>query len=162
MAKGRIGAFLLGAAVGAVATLFVAPRSGAETRSIVSERVGAAWNGAQDLGAQTGVQAQQVYQNVATRGQDFAQSAAARGQNFVQNAVASVQKAAGSVRTTARQAIDSDELREKIEAARQRIASQVVSNAASSSSAVDATIEVEAEGVAEAPVESAVSEEGQA
>lgn len=146
MSKGNIGAFLLGGAVGAIIALLVAPRSGTETRVLVGERLNSAWSGAQDFGAQTGAQAQQVYQNVASRGQKFAQTAASCGQSLMQNAVAGVQKAADSVKTVA-QPVDSDELRDKIEAARQRIASQVMRNATESRAAVDDEIDVVAEPV---------------
>ncbi len=157
MGKGKLGAFLLGGAIGAVVALLVAPRTGVETRAIVGERVNSAWTGARDFGTHTGAQAQQVYQNVAargqefaqvaaSRGQEFAQAAASRGQDFVHNAAAGVQKAVHNVRTAA-QPINNDELRDKIEAARQRIASQVMRNAAESNAVVDSVINVAAEPV---------------
>ncbi len=165
MSNRKIGVFLLGGAVGAVIALLVAPRSGVETRAIVSDRLSSAWNGAQDFGAQTGAQAQQVCRNVASRSQDFAHSAAAfgqevaqeaasRGQDFVHSAVAGVRKAAGSVKA-ATQSVNGDELRDKIEAARQRIATQVVRNANETGADSDDAIDVAAEPVADEDKDSA-------
>lgn len=161
----KFGAFLLGGAVGAIVALLCAPRTGVETRAAVADRLNTAWNGAQDFGEKAGAQTQQVYQNVTARGQEFAQTAAAnaqefaqtaaargqefaqaateRGQEFAQAAAARVQQAAGNMKA-ASASLNSDELREKIEAARQRIASQVVRNAEESHDAVVDTIDVDA------------------
>ena len=169
----KLGYFLLGGAVGAIAALLCAPRTGVETRAVVADRLNTAWNGAQDFGANAAAQTQQVYQNVSARGQefaqtagarvqdfaqtagtraqDFAQVAGARAQDFAQTAADRVQQAAGSVKAASAN-INGDELREKIEAARQRIASQVMKNAEESQAAVADTIDVEA-AVADAPVD---------
>lgn len=93
---------------------------------------------------------QEFAQNAVSRGQEFAQTAASRGQEFAQGAAARVQQAAGSVRA-AGASLNNDELREKIDAARQRIASQVVRNAEESHDAVADTIDVEAVDGAAAP-----------
>ena len=141
----KLGAFILGAGVGAAIALLVAPRPGVETRAIVADRLNTAWNGAQDFGTKAAAQTQQVYQTATARGQEFAQAAAARGQEFAQAAGVRVQQAAGAVRDAAgaaASAVDSDELREKIEAARQRIASQVMRNAEQSRDAANDTIDV--------------------
>lgn len=134
----KLGAFVVGGLVGAAVALLYAPRAGVETRAMVSERMGAAWGDAQQFGAQAQAGAQQAYQtavargqvvaqDVATRGQSMAQNVAARGQELYGQAQARVQEAAGVVKPAI---VDkNDQLREKIEAARQRIAAQVARNA---------------------------------
>ena len=89
----KLGVFLAGGLVGAVAALLCAPRTGSETRNMVAEKANAVWGEAQELGAQTASTAQQVVEEVAgpeaaTRTQSFAQDAVAKGQNVV-SAVAS-------------------------------------------------------------------------
>lgn len=89
----KLGVFLAGGLVGAVAALLCAPRTGSETRNMVAEKANAVWGEAQELGAQTASTAQQVVEDVAgpeaaTRTQSFAQDAVAKGQNVV-SAVAS-------------------------------------------------------------------------
>ena len=64
------GIFLAGGAVGAVAALLCAPRTGQEARTMVAEKVNEAWGQAQNISADAGVNAQQVYQSAAARGQD--------------------------------------------------------------------------------------------
>lgn len=123
----KLGAFVLGGLVGAAVALLYAPRPGNETRAIVSEKVNLAWGGAQELGAQAQVGAQQAYQAAVARGQEVAQDVAARSQEFYGQAQARVQEAAGVVKPVI--ADRNDQLREKIEAARQRIAAQVARNA---------------------------------
>lgn len=198
----KFGAFLAGGLAGAALALLYAPRSGRETRSLVTEKVGAAWGEAQDFGLQAAEGAQQVYQEVSSKGQEFAQTATAKGQEFVQNATSKGQEvaqdaavkgrevaqdaavktsalaqdavvkgrevaqgaaakgqeiygaAAARVQNAAEQvkpafSDHNDELREKIEAARQRIAAQVMKNAEESRDAaadkIDAEPEIEVE-----------------
>ena len=130
----KLGAFVVGGLVGAAVALLYAPRTGVETRALVTEKMNTAWGGAQDFGAQAQVNAQQAYQTAVERGQVVAQDVAARGQSVAQNvaargqeiygqAQARVQEAAGAVRPVITD--KNDQLREKIEAARQRIAAQV-------------------------------------
>ena len=66
----KLGIFLAGGAVGAVAALLCAPRTGQEARTMVAEKVNEAWGQAQNIGADAGVNAQQVYQSAAARGQE--------------------------------------------------------------------------------------------
>lgn len=150
----KLGVFLAGGLVGAVAALLCAPRTGSETRNMVAEKANAVWGEAQELGAQTASTAQQVVEDVAgadaaARTQTFAQDAVAKGQNVV-SAVASkgqeIYGAAASrvqeVKSGVKPAPDStDDLREKIEAARERIAAQVVKNAEESQAQVATPIE---------------------
>lgn len=197
----KFGAFLAGGLAGAAIALLYAPRSGRETRSLVTEKVGSAWGDAHEFGAQAVEGAQQVYQEVSTKGQEFAQNATAKGQEFVQNAAAKGQDVAqdaavkgrevaqdaaakgrevaqdaaakgqqlyGAAATRVQNAAEqvkpafsehNDELREKIEAARQRIAAQVVKNAEESREAVANQIDAEpAAEPAAAAVEPAASE----
>ena len=58
----KIGAFLVGGLVGAAAALLYAPRSGQETRVLVSEKMNAAWGQAQEFGAQAQARGQEVVQ----------------------------------------------------------------------------------------------------
>ena len=123
----KIGAFIAGSFAGAVVALLCAPRSGRETRALVSDKVNAAWGEAQELGSQAAGNVQQAYQDVASKGQKLAQDAQAKGQELYGQASARVQEAADTIKPAFSQ--KNDELRDKIEAARQRIASQVAKNA---------------------------------
>ena len=167
----KLGVFLAGGLVGAVAALLCAPRTGSETRNMVAEKANAVWGEAQELGAQTASTAQQVVEDVAgadaaARTQTFAQDAVARGQNVV-SAVASkgqeiygaaasrVQEVKGGVKPAPDSA---DDLREKIEAARARIAAQVARNAEESAAAASEEIPVE---VAQSEAPAAGASEGE-
>ena len=167
----KLGVFLAGGLVGAVAALLCAPRTGSETRNMVAEKANAVWGEAQELGAQTASTAQQVVEDVAgadaaARTQTFAQDAVAKGQNVV-SAVASkgqeIYGAAASrvqeVKSGVKPAPDStDDLREKIEAARARIAAQVAKNAEESVAAASEEIPVE---VAQSEAPAAGASEGE-
>ena len=167
----KLGVFLAGGLVGAVAALLCAPRTGSETRNMVAEKANAVWGEAQELGAQTASTAQQVVEDVAgadaaARTQTFAQDAVTKGQNVV-SAVASkgqeIYGAAASrvqeVKSGVKPAPDStDDLREKIEAARARIASQVAKNAEESAAAASEEIPVE---VAQSEAPAAGASEGE-
>ena len=133
----KLGFFLAGGAIGAVAALLCAPRTGEETRAIVAEKANTAWCDAQNIGANAGSSAQQAYQ-----------AASVRGQEVVSNVSARVQEVASNIKPSFTQ--NNDELRQKIEAARQRIANQVAKNAEEDSAAA-AEAPVEAEPVAEEP-----------
>ena len=69
----KLGAFVVGGLVGAAVALLYAPRTGVETRALVTEKMNTAWGGAQDFGAQAQVNAQQAYQTAVERGQVVAQ-----------------------------------------------------------------------------------------
>lgn len=97
----------------------------------------------QDFAQTASTRGQEFAQTAGARAQEFAQTAATRGQEFAQGAAARVQQAAGNVKA-AGASLNGDELREKIEAARQRIASQVVKNAEESHETVADTIDVDA------------------
>lgn len=130
----RFGAFIIGGIAGAVAALLFAPRSGADTRAMVAEKANSVLGDAQDWGAQASANVQNAYQQAAARGAEVVDDVTAKGQGFVdemvargQGVVGGVQEAAGNMKPVF--AEKNDELREKIEAARQRIAAQVAKNA---------------------------------
>ena len=54
----KFGAFLAGGLAGAVVALLYAPRSGQETRAMVTDKMSAAWGEAQELGSQAGANMQ--------------------------------------------------------------------------------------------------------
>ncbi len=141
----KLGTFLLGGLTGAVIALLYAPRSGKETRAIVTERVNEAWGEAQEIGSQAAGNVQQAYQGAAANAQDFYGVATAR-----------VHEAADNIKPVFTQ--KNDELREKIESARQRIASQVVKNMEESQEVAEDAIPVVAE-VEEAASEEAIASE---
>ena len=151
----KLGVFLAGGLVGAVAALLCAPRTGSETRNMVAEKANAVWGEAQELGAQTASTAQQVVEDVAgadaaARTQTFAQDAVAKGQNVV-SAASKGQEIYGAAASRVQEAKSgvkpasdgTDDLREKIEAARARIAAQVAKNAEESAAAASEEIPVE-------------------
>lgn len=127
----KIGSFITGAAIGALAALLLAPQAGEQTRALVAEKANAVAGEAKDLGA-----------NLPNAAQDAFQAAKQKGQDLVGDASARVKEVSGQPAE-----VDSDDLREKIEAARQRIAAQVMENA-EQSQAVELAPEA-AEAVAE-------------
>lgn len=152
----KFGVFLAGGLVGAAAALLCAPRTGREARGMVAEKVNAVWGEAQELGAQTASTAQQVVEDVAgadaaARTQTFAQDAVVKGQNVVSAVASKGQEIYGAAASRVQEAKNSvkpdpdgtDDLREKIEAARARIAAQVAKNAEESAAAASEEIPVE-------------------
>ena len=123
---GRISSFFTGAAIGALIALAFAPKTGEQARAFVAEKAGAVAGEAKDFGA-----------NIPASLQDVVKTATSKGQEFAADATAKVKGVAGG--SSAPAATD-DELREKIEAARQRIAAQVMENAEASK-----TVEVAAD-----------------
>ena len=123
----KLGVFLAGGAVGAAIAYFTCPRSGFENRNLAKDAVSAVLEtaGTTDVANQ----ATQAAQNVAAQGQEFVKQAAEKTHEFYATASNKVQEVASGVGTGVATAADNDELRKKIEAARQRIAAQVVKNA---------------------------------
>ena len=126
--------FICGGVVGAVAALLYAPRSGAETRAMVAEKANEVWGQTKDWGAQASENVQQIYKEATEKGQEVF----AKGQAMVQNAAEKAQETAKDMAGKAKEAASNvapkfaesnDQLRDKIEAARQRIATQVMKNA---------------------------------
>ena len=139
---GKISSFITGAAIGVAAALLLAPRSGEEARAFVAEKANAVAGEAKDFGSGMPGSAQDAFKSVYDMGSSLVKGvtggATAKGQEFAKSA-------AGKAAAPA----DSDELREKIEAARKRIAAQVMENA-EQSKAVDVAAAEEAQEEAKA------------
>jgi gas vesicle protein len=129
MSKRGIGAFLFGGLLGAGIALLYAPRSGKETREAVSEKVNDVWGQAQGIGASATTNVSQFAHDVGKKSQEVYGSAASKFQETTSNVKPVF-------------AEKSDELRNKIEAARQRISSQVVKNAEAAHEAVSNVVSV--------------------
>ena len=167
---GKLGPFIIGGALGAIAALLYAPRTGEETRAIVADKANEAWGQAQQVGASAQERGTAFYGDAVSRGQEAYQTAseaarstfagasgtaqdwvgraqdtfgqvAGRAQETFQQATGRVQEARGNAAPAA--ADKNDELRQKIEAARARIASQVAANAESAHQAASEQIPVE-------------------
>ena len=116
---GKISTFITGAAIGALAALLLAPKTGEQARAFVAEKANAVAGEAKDFGS-----------GIPGTVQDLVKSATGKGQDLASGAVS---KAKGAVSPTGGAAAQpDDELREKIEAARKRIAAQVAENAEAS------------------------------
>lgn len=126
---GRIGAFVLGGVVGAAVALLNAPRPGDETRAIITDWCNDNFGHGNDITAGLGDRARQTVDRAAAAGQQAYSSAASK-----------VQEVGKNVPGVGNNAVDGDELRQKIEEARQRIASQVVENADGARQAINDTI----------------------
>ena len=113
----KLGAFVVGGLVGAAVALLYAPRTGVETRALVTEKMNTAWGGAQDFGAQAQVNAQQAYQTAVERGQVVAQDVAARGQSVAQNVAARGQEIYGQAQARVQEAAGAVRPEEAVEAA---------------------------------------------
>ncbi len=125
---GRISSFITGASIGVIAALLLAPKSGEQTRAFVAEKANAVAGEAKDFGAGFPGAAQDILQTAQEKGAEFVKAATGKGQEI-----------ASQVSGPAPSQPD-DELRQKIEAARQRIAAQVAENAEA-----NAAVEVPAE-----------------
>ena len=139
----KFGVFLIGGAVGAIAALLAAPRSGRETRAMVADKANAVLDDAQGWSAQASDRAQNFYQQAAAKGAEVVGDVTAKSQEIADGVVArghaavgNVQEAAGSMKPVFTE--KNDELREKIEAARQRIAAQVAVETAAAEPAAEA------------------------
>ena len=115
---GKIRSFFTGAAIGALIALAFAPKTGEQARAFVAEKAGAVAGEAKDFGA-----------NLPANLQEAVKTATSKGQEFAADATAKVKGATGGAPASA---VTDDDLREKIEAARQRIAAQVMENAEAS------------------------------
>lgn len=166
----KLGSFALGAALGAGIALLYAPQKGEDTRALLCEKANAVWGEAKDFAGSAGVNAQSAYQTAQARGgevfnnvsssatrfaqdttsrvSDFAQGAVSRGKEIYSGAASQAQEAAQEAKPVFTDA--NDDLREKIEAARQRIAAQVVQNAEESKGAAPVEVEPTAQPEAEA------------
>lgn len=152
----KLGAFILGGLVGGAIALLYAPRTGKESRELVCEKVNAVWGEAKDWTSSAPAGVHDAFQTAVSRGdsllhdmsekgQKFAETARERGQQFAENARERGAQFAETAREKGQQAYSAvtsrvtgapasfddanDELRKKIEAARQRISDQVIRNA---------------------------------
>lgn len=152
----KLGAFILGGLVGGAIALLYAPRTGKESRELVCEKVNAVWGEAKDWTSSAPAGVHDAFQTAVSRGdsllhdmsekgQKFAETARERGQQFAENARERGAQFAETAREKGQQAYSAvtsrvtgapasfddanDELREKIEAARQRISDQIIRNA---------------------------------
>ena len=121
---GRISSFITGAAVGVIAALLLAPQTGEQTRALVAEKANAVTGEAKDFGA-----------GFPASAQDAIKSAQEKAASFTKGAAPAAPAAN----------VADDELREKIEAARQRIAAQVAANAEATKAAAEEVQEAVAE-----------------
>ena len=137
---GRISSFVLGGAIGAAVALAFAPKTGDETRALVVEKANALAGEAKDFGAGFPGTAQDAYKSALERGESLLKGAQDKTSDLVSGAQAKVQDVASGADQE-----NQDELREKIEAARQRIAAQVMENAEQAKEAAPAVTEVPAE-----------------
>ena len=131
---GKFTTFLIGGIVGAAAGLLLSPRTGAENRAKVSE----AFNEKVNLEVPAGVQekAGQFVEAAASTSQKVINTVVDNGSDAYKNVVSRVNQ-----NPTVQAFNDNgDELRQKIDAARERIATQVAKNAeAARDAAVDKT-----------------------
>lgn len=121
---GRISSFVTGAALGVIAALLLAPQTGEQARALVAEKANAVTGEAKDFGAGLPASAQEAIKSAQEKAASFTKSAA---------------PAAPAA------SVADDELREKIEAARQRIAAQVAANAEATKAAAEEVQEAVAE-----------------
>ena len=124
---GKISSFITGAAIGVAAALLLAPKTGEQTRALVTEKANSIVGEAKDFGAGMPGTAQDVIKSAKEKGSELVKSATGAGQDLVSGIKGSDDAASAE---------PDDELRAKIEAARQRIAAQVAENA-EASTAVD-------------------------
>lgn len=128
---GRFATFLLGGAVGVAAGLLLSPRSGAENRALISDKVGDKVVIPESVQEKAG----QIASAAASTSTKVINTVVDNGSDAIKNVKARAIKA----NPTASAFTDNgDELRQKIDAARERIATQVAKNAeAARDAAVD-------------------------
>lgn len=171
--SGKLTAFLAGGAIGALMALLYAPRPGEETRALVADKANEAWGQAREYGSQAQARGQEIYDNMSAQGKVAYQTASANASQAFTTASTNVQQAYNTASSGAKEAfgaaqarvsglrdgsksdsdVRNDELREKIEAARERIAAQVAKNAEESMGNAPVDVPAEAEEAAEAVVE---------
>ena len=147
---GKMGPFILGGLVGAAIGVLYAPRTGDQTRALLAEKIDAVWGEAKDFGAGIAADPQGAFQDVAAKGQEFAKGATDSANKAFDTARTRV---TGQVEPAFSGDTDADELRAKIEAARARIAAQVMANAQETSA--NAPVEAEAAEAVEEAAETA-------
>ena len=121
-----IGAFVVGAAAGAIAGLLYAPKSGRETRALVADKAQDAWGATQEFSKSAGVRVNEIGSTVSNKGKEVV----------------------SQVRPVFEE--KNDELKAKIDVARKRIAAQVNKNANGAHDAIAAGIPVAVQAVSDA------------
>ena len=121
---GKVSSFLVGGMIGAGIALAFAPKTGEQTRAFVAEKATAVAGEAKDFSAGLPENIQDVVKNVSEQGAALLKDAQGKTGDIVADASTKVKEATGRTAEA-----DQDELREKIEAARKRIAAQVMENA---------------------------------
>ena len=104
---GKISSFITGAAIGVAAALLLAPKTGEQTRALVTEKANSIVGEAKDFGAGMPGAAQDVIKSAREKGSEFVKSATDAGQDLVSGIKGS---------DGAASAEPDDELRAKIEA----------------------------------------------
>ena len=143
---GKITSFLVGALAGATVALAFAPNNGEQNRALVMEKANAFASEAKDFGAGFPGSAQDMLNSAVEQGSSLLKGAQDKTNGLVGDGKVAVGKSSDA---------DADELREKIEAARQRIAAQVMENAEKAKANASETVEAAAEAVEEAAEEAA-------
>ncbi|MFR3273482.1 MAG: YtxH domain-containing protein [Slackia sp.] len=157
----KFSAFVVGGLVGAGVALLCAPRKGVETRALVAEKASTAFGQAKTVGDQAVERGQALYEDAVVQGQKAYDYAVAgtqaaytdvtlKGRQAYETAAQHVQGAAQKAQKTAdavKPAFSekNDELRAKIDAARERIAAQVAKNAEAAHAAVAEKVPVAAQ-----------------
>ena len=119
----KLGMLIIGGIIGAAASFFTSPRSGFENRNLAKDAVNAILGGSAVGGNQVVAQATQAAESAAAAGQEILKNAAEKGQEFYATASVKVREVAqNGIPGVAAQNAENDELRQKIEAARARIA----------------------------------------
>lgn len=137
---GKFTWFLVGGVLGAGAALALTPKTGEEARALVAEKVNALAGEAKDFGAGFPDSAVDMYNTAREQGAAILKGAQDKTTSLVGDVKGGVDTASDT---------DADELRAKIEAARQRIAAQVMENAEKAQEAVVETAETVAEEAAD-------------
>ena len=161
----KFSAFVVGGLVGAGVALLCAPRKGVETRALVAEKASTVFGQAKTVGDQAVERGQALYEDAVVQGQKAYDYAVAgtqaaytdvtqKGRQVYETAAYHVQGAAQKAQKTA-DAVEpafsdkNDELRAKIDAARERIAAQVAKNAEAAHAVVVEKVPVAAQKVNE-------------
>lgn len=124
---GRFASLLVGGVVGAAAAFLFTPRNGAENRAAIAEKISA---GTSKLPAEVHECAASAVSAVAAGSTVAINTVVDNGSDAIKAVKSKVQSAPSVVEQAAAPALsEADDLREKIDAARERIAAQVAKNA---------------------------------
>lgn len=119
---GKFATFVIGGLVGATAALMLSPRTGVENRKVVVDKFNESCPIAGDVQGKAGM----LVDSVAATSTKVINTVVDKGQDLYNNATRSQAVTVASPEVFAKK---NDELRQKIDAARERIATQVAKNA---------------------------------